>query len=99
MVVAAPDVVEGLLHRGSKMVLGGGSKSFKTWQLADLAMRVEVLAWPREVVEALLRATSKRFVSRVERAEQLADAEGKRWTELELDEQDRYFDLAKEAGR
>jgi MazG family protein len=49
--------------------------------------------------ELALRATSKRFVSRVERAEQLADAEGKRWTELELDEQDRYFDLAKEAGR
>ena len=28
----------------------------------------------------------------------LAAGEGKRWTELELDEQDRYFDLAKEAG-
>ena len=49
--------------------------------------------------ELALRAASERFVSRVERAEQLADAEGKRWTELELDEQDRYFDLAKEAGR
>ncbi len=48
--------------------------------------------------ELALRAASERFVSRVERAEQLADAEGKRWTELELDEQDRYFDLAKEAG-
>ena len=29
---------------------------------------------------------------------ELAAGEGKRWTELELDEQDRYFDLAKEAG-
>jgi MazG family protein len=48
--------------------------------------------------ELALRATSERFVSRVEQAEQLAAAEGKRWTELELDEQDRYFDLAKEAG-
>jgi MazG family protein len=48
--------------------------------------------------ELALRAASDRFVSRVERAEQLAAAEGKRWTELELDEQDRYFDLAKEAG-
>jgi MazG family protein len=48
--------------------------------------------------ELALRAMSERFVARVERAEQLAAAEGKRWTELELDEQDRYFDLAKEAG-
>ncbi|MFL5939097.1 MAG: nucleoside triphosphate pyrophosphohydrolase [Gaiellaceae bacterium] len=48
--------------------------------------------------ELALRAASDRFVSRVERAEQLAAAEGKRWAELELDEQDRYFDLAKEAG-
>jgi MazG family protein len=48
--------------------------------------------------ELALRAASDRFVSRVERAEQLAAEEGKHWTELELDEQDRYFDLAKEAG-
>ena len=48
--------------------------------------------------ELALRAASERFVSRVERAEQLAGAEGKSWTELELDEQDRYFDRAKEAG-
>jgi hypothetical protein len=33
-------VVEGLLHQGSKMVLGGGSKSFKTWCLTDLALSV-----------------------------------------------------------
>jgi len=48
--------------------------------------------------ELALRAASDRFVTRVERAEELAAGEGKRWTELELDEQDRYFDLAKEAG-
>lgn len=33
-------IVEGILHRGSKMVLGGGSKSFKTWTLVDLALSV-----------------------------------------------------------
>ena len=33
-------VVAGLLHQGSKMVLGGGSKSFKTWGLCDLAISV-----------------------------------------------------------
>jgi MazG family protein len=48
--------------------------------------------------ELALRAASERFVSRVERAEELAGGDGKRWTELELDEQDRYFDRAKEAG-
>jgi MazG family protein len=48
--------------------------------------------------ELALRAMSDRFMSRVGRAEELAEADGKRWTELELDEQDRYFDLAKEAG-
>jgi len=48
--------------------------------------------------ELALRAMTDRFVARVERAEELASEEGKRWTELGLDEQDRYFDLAKEAG-
>jgi MazG family protein len=48
--------------------------------------------------ELALRAMSDRFVARVERAERLADEEGKRWTELALAEQDRYFDRAKEAG-
>jgi nucleoside triphosphate diphosphatase len=46
--------------------------------------------------ELELRRASERFVSRVEEAERLADVEGKRWTELELADQDRYFDLAKE---
>jgi MazG family protein len=48
--------------------------------------------------ELALRAMSERFVARVERAERIAADEGKRWTELGLEEQDRYFDLAKEAG-
>ena len=34
------DVIEGVLHRGGKMVVGGGSKSFKTWTLADLGISV-----------------------------------------------------------
>ena len=39
--IAIPSVVvDGLLHQGSKMVLGGGSKSFKTWGLCDLAISV-----------------------------------------------------------
>ena len=47
--------------------------------------------------ELALRAMTRRFVRRVERAEEFAAADGKMWTELELAEQDRYFDRAKVA--
>ena len=35
-----PEIVEGVLHRGMKMVLGGSSKSFKSWVLMDLTLAV-----------------------------------------------------------
>ncbi len=47
--------------------------------------------------ELALRAMTKRFVERVERAENFAAKDGKVWTELDLAEQDRYFDRAKVA--
>jgi MazG family protein len=47
--------------------------------------------------ELALRATSGRFVERVERAAELAEGEGRDWRELDLEEQDRYYRLAKEA--
>ena len=47
--------------------------------------------------ELELRRATKRFVERVEEAERLAAADGAAWSELALDEQDRYFDRAKEA--
>jgi nucleoside triphosphate diphosphatase len=49
--------------------------------------------------ELALRTMTRRFVDRVERAEERAEAEGKSFAELALDEQDRYFDLAKEEFR
>jgi nucleoside triphosphate diphosphatase len=49
--------------------------------------------------ELALRTMTRRFVDRVERAEERATAEGKSFAELELDEQDHYFDLAKEEFR
>src|SRR5437867_3153082 len=49
--------------------------------------------------ELALRAMSRRFVDRVERAERFAADEGKSFAELELAEQDRYFDRAKEEFR
>lgn len=35
-----PEVIAGVLFRGGKMVFGGPSKSFKTWNLIDLAFAV-----------------------------------------------------------
>jgi uncharacterized protein YabN with tetrapyrrole methylase and pyrophosphatase domain len=49
--------------------------------------------------ELALRAVTGRFVERVERAAALAGEEGRDWTSLPLDEQDRYFDRAKEVLR
>ena len=46
--------------------------------------------------ELALRAMTRRFVDRVERAERFAADEGKSFAQLELGEQDRYFDRAKE---
>jgi MazG family protein len=46
--------------------------------------------------ELALRAMTRRFVERVERAERYAREEGKDFTKLELAEQDRLFDRAKE---
>jgi MazG family protein len=49
--------------------------------------------------ELALRAASRRFVERVERAAELAGEEGRAWESLPLEEQDRYFDRAKEGIR
>jgi nucleoside triphosphate diphosphatase len=46
--------------------------------------------------ELELRTSAKRFRARVENAEALARADGKDWTTLPLDEQDAYYDEAKE---
>jgi MazG family protein len=46
--------------------------------------------------ELELRAATKRFRARVERAVELAADDGKNWTKLPLDEQDAYYDKAKE---
>ncbi len=39
-IILPPEVVQGILHRGAKGVIGGGSKSYKTWVLSDLALSV-----------------------------------------------------------
>jgi MazG family protein len=49
--------------------------------------------------ELALRTAARRFADRVERAEELAAGDGRAFTELTLDEKDRYFDAAKEEQR
>lgn len=38
--LAPPQIIEGILHQGCKMILGGTSKSNKSWCLLDLALSV-----------------------------------------------------------
>jgi hypothetical protein len=35
-----PELIVGILHKGSKLALGGSSKAFKTWSLLDMAVSV-----------------------------------------------------------
>jgi uncharacterized protein YabN with tetrapyrrole methylase and pyrophosphatase domain len=49
--------------------------------------------------ELELRLAARRFRDRVTTAEALAAAQGENWSELPLEQQDRYFDLAKESNR
>ena len=46
--------------------------------------------------ELELRSAAERFRNRVEIAESIAAADGENWSELPLERQDHYFDLAKE---
>ena len=49
--------------------------------------------------ELALRTMARRFAQRVERAEELAAEAGRAFTDLTLEEKDRYFDAAKEEFR
>jgi AAA domain len=39
-IVLPSDIIEGLIHAGGKVEIGGASKSYKTWLLIDLAVSV-----------------------------------------------------------
>ena len=69
-------------------------------ELGDLLFTVVNVARKVNVdPELALRATTARFVERVVRAEELARGDGEDWTTLSLDDQDRYYDKAKEQLR
>jgi len=66
-------------------------------ELGDLLFTVVNLARVANVdPELALRATSRRFVARVETAEQLAAEAGQIWAELDLDVQETWYVRAKE---
>jgi MazG family protein len=67
-------------------------------ELGDVIFAAVNVARRLEVDPELeVRQAAKRFRRRVEMAERLAADDGKDWTTLPLDEQDAYFDRAKEA--
>jgi MazG family protein len=69
-------------------------------EVGDLLFTVANVARKLNVdPELALRATTERFVERVERAERLADGDDLRWVDLDLEEQDRYYTRAKEQLR
>jgi MazG family protein len=67
-------------------------------ELGDLLFTIVNLARFLNVdPELALRATTQRFVTRVELAERLAGEAGETWTKLDLDEQERWYERAKTA--
>jgi MazG family protein len=80
-----------------KAELHDGSPERRAAELGDLLFACVNVARRLDADPELeLRQATGRFVARVEEAERLAAAEGRTWTELDLADQDRYFDLAKE---
>jgi uncharacterized protein YabN with tetrapyrrole methylase and pyrophosphatase domain len=66
-------------------------------ELGDLLFATVNVARKLDVDPELeLRRAARRFRRRVETAEQLARVNGEDWSALPLEQQDRYFDLAKE---
>ena len=72
-------------------------EDFSAHELGDVLFAAVNVARKLDVDPELeLRAAAKRFRARVEVAATLASADGKDWTALPLDEQDAYYDKAKE---
>jgi nucleoside triphosphate diphosphatase len=80
-----------------KAELSNGSPERRADEFGDLLFAcVNVARRIDADPELELRRATGRFVARVEEAERLAGQAGEDWSTLPLEEQDRYFDLAKE---
>ncbi len=72
-------------------------EDFSANELGDVLFAAVNVARKLDVDPELeLRRASERFRARVEQAERLARENGQDWSALPLEQQDRYFDLAKE---
>jgi MazG family protein len=72
-------------------------EDFSAHELGDVLFAAVNVARKLDVDPELeLRAAAKRFRRRVETAEAIAASDGKDWATLELEEQDAYYDRAKE---
>jgi MazG family protein len=80
-----------------KAELADGADERRAAELGDLLFACVNVARRLNVDPELeLRQATARFVARVEEAERLAERDGRAWAELDLADQDHYFDLAKE---
>lgn len=81
-----PEIIKGVLHQGSRLVLGGHSKSYKSYLLLDAALSVQAgkpfLGWPTErgrvlyINLELADWSIKRRIAAVAKARAIADVSG-----------------------
>jgi hypothetical protein len=75
-----PQLVQGILHQGSKGVIGGGSKSYKTWLLTDLAVSVAAgvpwLRFPTHSAKVLYANLEIQAFAYKQRLVKIAEAKG-----------------------
>ena len=95
-----PDAGEAVVDLDDELVElkeGLGDERRRAEELGDVLFAAVNVARKLGIDPELeLRQATGRFVARVEDAERLAAGDGHEWAKLPLDEQDRYFDLAKE---
>jgi hypothetical protein len=83
-----PELIKGLLHQGSKMLISGGSKAHKTWALIDMAISVHTGTplWGLQTTQTnvlyinleLQRPFAQYRFKEIRRAKNIPDAKGLR---------------------
>ena len=74
LIIKYPVLIDGILKQGTKMVLGGGSKTYKTWTLLDLAVSAagghtwlgkQVVSTGKKVIYINLEVLDEEFQGRI----------------------------------